>query len=197
MAGIERVHILQGFTNGDGRDKRSIDMEPTANDTYFEMFAELGMPLQDGISIEECETVKDAKAKYDYIDGIDCFVNFQNGHRASIQEKFLFTDYKTATFTDTNKYGKLGSFYTCISQYYFVAYAVDYPNDKAFRDYILIDFPGLVRWDAAKGLNWKINSNNYQGLERINFRYLYYNEIPKPLVVYSSDTQQLQQELPL
>lgn len=196
MAGIERVHILQGFPNGDGRDIKSIEMEPTANEAYFEIFSNLGMPLQPGVKIDECDTVKDAKAQYDYIDGIDVILNLQNGHRITIQEKFLFTDYKTATFTDTNRMGYPGSFYSCISQYYFVAYAKDYPNDKSFRDYMLIDFPALIRWDATNELNWKVNKNNVHGLERINFRFLYYNEIPKSLIVYFSEDSCNQTELP-
>jgi hypothetical protein len=195
MAGIERVHILQGFPKGDGRDKKSLAMEPTANGTYFEMFAKLGLPLQDGVHVEECDTVKDLEARYDYIDGIDCFLNFKNGHRASIQEKFLFTKYKTVTFTDTNKMGYPGSFYTCISQYYFVGYAKDYPADKSFRDYILVDFPGLLRWDAMNNLKWGNNANTANGLKRINFRYLHYDNIPSHLVIYRSDKDKPQGEL--
>jgi len=197
MAGIERVHIKQGFHNGDGRDIKSLEMEPTANDTYFELFEKLNMPLQDGVKVEECDTVNDAKARYDYIDGIDVFLKLQNGHRVTIQEKFLFTDFKTVTFTDTNRMGYPGSFYTCISQYYFVAYAKDYPLDKSFRDYILIDFPGLLRYDANNRLNWKINTNTFRGLERINFRYLYYDDIPDEIIIYRSDLETGRTELPL
>lgn len=186
MAGIERVHILSGFDAGDGRDKKSLDMEAMANEIYFRIFEELSMPLQDGILIRDCENVKDAKARYDYIDGIDCILNCRNGHRITIQEKFLFTNYHTATFTDTNKFGDLGSYYTCIAQYYFVGYAIDYPDDKRFREYILIDFPGLLRWDAKIGFNWKIKRNLFEGLERINFRYLNFDDIPDNLIIYKS-----------
>jgi len=197
MAGIERVHILQGFRNSDGRDKKSLDMEQTANETYFELFDKLSMPLQEGVEIIECNWAGDSEARYDYIDGIDVFLNLQNGHRITIQEKFLFTNFHSATFTDTNRLGYPGSFYTCIAQYYFVAYAKDYPNDKSFRDYILIDFPGLLRYDANGKLNWKINSNTWQGLERINFRYLFYDEIPSDIVIYRSDIGTNQTPMPL
>lgn len=197
MAGIERVHILQGFRNSDGRDKKSLDMEQTANETYFELFDKLNMPLQEGVEIIECNLAGDSEARYDYIDGIDVFLNLKNGHRITIQEKFLFTNFHSATFTDTNRLGYPGSFYTCIAQYYFVAYAKDYPNDKSFRDYILIDFPGLLRYDANGKLNWKIKSNTWQGLERINFRYLSYDEIPSDIVIYRSDIVTNQTPIPL
>ena len=184
MAGIERVHILQGFENNDDRDKKSLKMEPTANKTYFKMFNDLGMPLLEGIDIIECETVKDAMAKYDYIDGIDCILNLQNKHRITIQEKFLFTDFKTVTFTETDKWGRTGSFYSCIAQYYFVGYAMNYPIDLRFRDYMLIDFPGLLRYDANNKLNWHFNNNNYNPLNKIKFRFLYYKDIPNSVIIY-------------
>lgn len=181
MAGIVRIHIISDWNNA--RLKMSRDMELSANDLHFSIWDSLNMPLLDGVEIVEC-TKQDAAARYDWKEGIDVILQYKNGHRATMQEKYLEYHTSTATFTEHQKY-KPGAWYTSTAQYWWIGYALDYWKGKslAFRDWMLIDFPGLHRLDAKDSLPWHYTNNEKPGYEGISFRWIYFDEVPSSVIV--------------
>jgi len=180
MAGIERIHIQSDWGNKEQRCKESQDLEPTADEIYRNLFANISMPLEEGEVIHEC-TKDDAISKYDWKDGIDLLLHTKTGHTLTIQEKLLKKIYSTATFTEKQG-AKPGNWYTSIAHYWFVGYAYNYP-DISFDQWILIDLPCLKRLDHQLHLNWEFRPNKKPGYEHIWFRYIEFDDIPSDAVI--------------
>jgi len=180
MAGIERIHIQSDWGNREIRCKESQDLEPTANEIYRNVFANISMPLEEGEVVHEC-TKDDAISKYDWKDGIDLLLHTKTGHTLTVQEKLLKKKYHTATFTEQQG-DKPGNWYTSVAHYWFVGYAYKYPV-ISFDRWILIDLPCLKRLDHQQSLNWVIKSNNEPGYKHISFRYIEFGDIPSAAVI--------------
>jgi len=183
--GITRIHILSEWGNNNERVQMSRDLEHSADSIYYEIFNEMGMQLDEGLEIIEC-TEDEAESRYDIKEGIDCILNFTNGHRATVQEKLLDAPFNTVTFTECQKNGNPGNWYTCTAQYWLTAYARNYhndPTDLSWRNWMLVDFPVLKRLDATVDLPWVIKDNNNPKYRGIKFRYLQFEDVPKVAVV--------------
>jgi hypothetical protein len=186
--GITRIHILSDWGNTNERVQMSRDLEHSADSIYYEIFNGMGMQLDEGLEIIEC-TKREAMARYDYKEGIDCILNFANGHRATVQEKLLDKPYNTITFTERQKNGNPGNWYTCTAQYWLTAYAKNYHNDPAdlsYRSWMLVDFPLLKRLDAIMELPWVFKDNNNPKYRGIIFRYLDFGDVPEDCIVAES-----------
>ena len=199
-AGIERIHIVSDWRSW--RLDMAHALEPAANDIYFSAFADIGLTLLPGVEVIECE--KDELAgRYDWQEGIDVILHFQNGQRATLQEKFLTFWPPTATFEEeTGSYNnrKPGAWYSCTAQYYFVGYARNYKDTKKppeerlkMTPWVLIDFPGIKRCDAQGLVHWgeAVNpEHNPLGIRQnardratASFRYVAFNRIPEQCIV--------------
>ena len=181
MSGIVRIHIESDWQ--DWRTKMSRDLEVTSDAVLRKIFSDIGMPLLPGTDIIEC-TKDEAMSRYDWTEGIDTLLYFDNGTKATMQEKYLDYKYSTATFEERKTSGAPGAWYYCTAQYYFVAYARKYKthNDLTFQDWVMLDFPGLHRLDQTTELMWFNNENGRDG-RRSSFRYLYFDKIPESVVV--------------
>ena len=95
--GITRIHILDK-PNGTGawRFVESQKRQTAANRLYRLAFERAQMPLLPGTHYIEC-SAESFNAGYDRQLGIDVWLRFQHGGRATLQEKFLFTEFRTVT----------------------------------------------------------------------------------------------------
>lgn len=182
--GITRIHIVSDWKSE--RIDMSRDLEVMADGIYYDVFNKINMPLEESIKIIEC-TKDEAISRYDWQEGIDCILNFANGHRATIQEKLLEYWQSTVTFTEHQKNNVPGNWYTCTAQYWLTAYANNYKASKgmdlSLRDWMLIDLSLLKRLDATGYLPWKFKDNNDPRYLGIRFRYLRFDEVPHSAVV--------------
>ncbi len=97
MAGITRFKILDQLNSKGGeRIKDARKYWTHANELYRTIFVDLGMPLLPEDEVIECSK-EEFQAGYDYQLGIDVIIRPQNGSESTLQEKFLFTDWNTAT----------------------------------------------------------------------------------------------------
>jgi len=183
-AGIQRIEIINdGWDDSYTRINKALI--PTANETLRNIFSELNKPLMEGIEIIRCKK-KEIIATYDYKEGIDTILNFTDGTKATLQEKYLTYDkLTTATFETEKSDGSLGSWFYCNSQLYFVAYAkrLKY-GDTSFQDWILIDLIKLHLFDTPSSLKWKFGGNDPSKLgRRSKFKYLLFDEIPQDSII--------------
>lgn len=176
MNGIIRIHINSNWK--EPRLETARLLEPSADALYRSIFNDLGHPLMPGTEIRNPKK-EEVMASYDYQEGIDLILNFADGTKATLQEKYLFSNYRTATFTEHQK-NKFGEWYTCTAQYYFVGYARNMRgNDYSFQEWILLD---LLRIHLAE-IDWKFGNNRMDGYLGIKFRYAHIDEIPKECIV--------------
>ncbi len=182
MAGIERIHIKSSWSDSEKRCKQSHNLEMTADEIYQNIFSSMNMELDDGVIIHDC-TKDDAISMYDWKDGIDLFLHTKSGHTLTVQEKLLTKRYKTITFTECQKNGLPGNWYTSVSHYWFVGYAYYYPNSVEFNHWMLIDLPCLKRLDHKSNLGWVIQDNTENGYRGIKFRYLDFDNVPNDAVI--------------
>ena len=182
MRGIKRIHIESDW-KPDRILKFSRPLEPTANKLYRDLFQHIDMPLLPGCEELTC-TKEEAMARYDYQEGIDVLLYFENGHKATLQEKFLDFPHSTVTFTEKQK-RKQGAWYTCTAQYWFVGYARRFRSAgiAEFQDWMLIDLPTLHRIDASQKLPWRFKGNNDPNYKGITFRYLYFGDVPTACII--------------
>jgi hypothetical protein len=183
MAGILRINIESDWH--DWRTKMSKELSPAADDIYREIFTDLSMPLDEFTEYINCNK-EQAMARYDWKEGIDCILNFKDGTKATLQEKFLDYYISTATFEETKSSGEKGAWYYCTAQYYFVGYARLYKTEsvKEFQDWVLIDLPALHRCDAKHNVLWHFNQNSKDG-RKAKFRYLPFEDVPDNALVSS------------
>ena len=181
MAGIVRINIQSDWNSW--RIKMSRDLAPTADKLYRNIFNGINMPLRSGNDSITC-TKFEAMSRYDWEEGIDCILYFENGTKATMQEKYLTYHNSTITFEENKTSGVPGAWYYCTAQYYFVGYARNYKLNNVFdfQDWILVDLPAIHRKDAAYELPWKFNRNNKDG-SRATFRYLNFGDVPDDCIV--------------
>jgi len=183
MAGIERIRItdkVQG--RGAYRFPWSRKRQPEANRVYREIFRSIGSPLLPGTKEILC-TKDEFEAGYDHALGIDVLLRFEGGFTATMQEKFLSFDKAT---TITVEYmqnpltGEQGDWFNLKCQYYFVGYDTD--ESLTFNDWILVDWPVLMRSTQQGLVRWYGNHNKRDGA-RASFKYAYFDAIPSSCVV--------------
>lgn len=183
--GIARVNITDK-PNGAGawRFEKSHRLQPAANRLYRAVFERIGIPLLPGLHQIDC-SVQSFNAGYDRQLGIDVFLRFEHGGRASLQEKFLFTAFKTVTveYYQNWRTQEPGDWFNMNAQYYFVGYDRNETND--FQDWILLDWPAVQRVTAQEKIKWLFQPNREDGA-RANFTYAPFAAFPPECVVACS-----------
>lgn len=178
MAGIQRIKIKSTDGWDRNRSSWSEQAEPLINAIYHTL-----IPLKENVDYIEVEK-DDAKARYDYLHGIDLYLHCTDGSRLTVQEKVLtFPGDTTATFEEyKNGYDMKGSWYTCAAQLYFVAY---YRN-SVIDSYVLIDYPKLKLMNLTQPdiFNWRLRENKSTSIQHNNtFRYIKFQDIPQEAIV--------------
>lgn len=178
--GIERIRITSDWK--DWRTDIAEDMAPVADGVYRQVFAGIGLPLHESEQVTCC-TKEQARARYDWQEGIDVILSFAGGGRATLQEKFLTYHTSTVTFEEYKTSGEPGAWFYCTAQYYFVGYARKVRDGLLlFQDWILLDLPSVRRMDGQQHLPWQNNKNKHDG-RRATFRYLHFDHVPAACVV--------------
>jgi len=181
-AGIQRVIITDPVSGrGAWRFEKSKLRYPAANKVYRETFAISGMPLLPGYEEIRC-TQAEFVAGYDHELGIDVVLNFESGICATLQEKFLYTTYRTVTveYEQNWRTGEFGDWFNMKAQYYFVGY--DRNDSRSFDEWILLDWPAAARLTAMGQLRWQERRNKRDGA-RASFKYLNFAAFPDSAVV--------------
>jgi len=195
MAGITRIKIVSDWH--DWRTQMAEDLAPTADEIYRAAFAGKGLLLAEGTEYVQC-TKEEAKARYDWCEGIDVILQFARGGKATLQEKFLDYDKNTVTFEEYKTSGQPGAWYYCTAQYYFVGYARQYKAQHvlAFQSWMLVNLPQLRMLYAQELVPWgepRFNTpDNPLGIRKngrdgrgASFRYVYFPLIPRECVIAS------------
>ena len=178
-AGILRIKI-------DGAIRRATEAQkrwPAANRLYRQIFADLGMPLLPGYEEVTC-SIDDFKAGYDYILGIDVILTLENEGKLTLQEKFLFTRYRTVTveYMQNPVAGERGDWFNMKTQLYFVGY--DRNGTLDFQEWILLNWPAV----KMANINWRVRANRFEGAQA-NFRYARFDDFPNNCIIARSANQ--------
>jgi hypothetical protein len=186
-AGIIRIQIDSNWQ--DRRTKLAIDCTPTADELYRDIFADQGMILLPETEIVHC-TKQEAMSRYDWKEGIDVLLHFEHLGKATLQEKYLTYHESTITFEERKNSGRLGAWYTCTAQYYFVGYARKWESTGCidFQDWILIDLAHFKRLDAQRQIPWGTIRRNKSEGRRNPFRWVYFHNVPRACVVADAST---------
>ena len=184
--GITRVVITDEIRgSGAWRFVEARKRWPAANKLYRQVFDCIGMPLCPDEREMQCSK-EEFVAGYDYALGIDVILEFDIGMEATLQEKFLFTSFKTVTveYYQNPDTRELGDWFRMRAQYYFVGY--DRNKALDFQDWILLDWPATMRATAQRRIHW-LDRTNAQDGARATFRYAGFEQFPPDCVVASSD----------
>jgi hypothetical protein len=187
MPGIERTRILgdHSRTAGGWRFDESEKMWPAANDLYRNIFCQLDQPLAEGdITVDVVRGTWEASA--DMHLGIDTRIRFrETGLTASLQEKFLFTNYNTVTieYMQDPIAGVQGDWFSLNCQYYFCGYANE--SRTKFDRWILLDWPRTQRATNKLMIPWRTGQNSHDNA-KASFRFVDFNRIHKTCIVASS-----------
>lgn len=176
MAGITRIRIISDWN--DRRTQLEEAHIPQANRVYREMFSSIGCPLEDRDEILEVEK-EDVVATYDFREGIDILLKFQDGTPATLQEKILDWWEDTMTFEEEKNSGAPGAYYYCTAQYYSTFY-VD--GTGGFRSWAVINLAALHIASLQERISWHDRRNNREG-RRNPFRYVHFRDLPGDCVV--------------
>lgn len=190
--GITRINIT-GTPVGQGayRFRQSQERQPAANDLYRQIFTSIGMTLLPGDATMDVN-LEDHEAGYDRFLGIDVILTFADGQEATLQEKFLFTTYKTVTveYMQNPLANEFGDWFKMKCDYYFVGY--DRTNAKGFQEYILLNWPMVKSLSQQRQIPWSLKGNGRDGA-RANFRYANFWDFPSECVMSSNYTKPVPQ----
>ena len=183
MAGITRIKIV-GNTGHMNEKNLALaeDYRLWADALYHTLFEECGYPLSDGAAILECAW-EELAARYDYQEGIDILLNFQDGTRGTLQEKVLDWHEDTLTIENMKGYNHSpGAWFKCTAQYY----AAVYPQERAdpaqgLRSGIIVNLPALHIATAHGRIPWGFRGDIDAG--RNQFRWVYFDDIPDDCTV--------------
>ena len=104
---------------------------------------------------------------------------FKDGRKFTLQEKILtFKGESTLTYEQYKRSGKLGGFYYCTANLYFIGYNKS-NNIINIDDYILVNNVSL-RLD--NDINWIVKQNQKEGRKEV-FRYINFNDIPEKHII--------------
>lgn len=181
--GITRITITDQL-NGQGawRFAAARAHQPAANELYRKIFAELGMPLAEGDYDWRVEK-KEFIAGYDHLLGIDVIFTFQGGQEATLQEKFLNTNYNSVTveYMQNPSTGEQGDWFKMKCDYYFVGY--DQFRTNRFQSWILLNWPMTRQLTNQGKITWYDKQNTKDGA-RASFRYVHFNSLPECCIVH-------------
>ena len=177
--GITRI-VITDPVHGRGawRFAESLPLQPIANRLYRETFAGAGLTLLPGEQ-ETRSTGDEFNAGYDKQLGIDVFLRFASGMRATLQEKFLTTGDRFTTVTveyyQDWRTQEPGDWFALRCDYYFVGY--HQRGIHRFDKWILLDWPAIQRATAQGHIPWQ-ERNNMNDNARASFRFVAFDDIP-------------------
>jgi len=156
------------------------------------MFLNAGMELKPNSACIKCKK-EDLSGRYDLVEGIDILLRFKDNTKGTLQQKTLFTDFSTATFEEKKNSGKLGSWYYCTAQYYFVIYTVETYDilkeqlkngnlKPIIKEAILLNLAEFHKLSMNDKIIWDNNINQNEGRHN-PFRYTHFKNIPKNCIV--------------
>ena len=181
MAGIARIVIVPTPNHQRFRDAK--ERWSTCYATYRQIFADLGIPLAEGTEELECSE-EEALGRLDRKLGIDVILSWDNGMRATLQEKILFTSFGTVTveyMNDPNA-GEWGDWHHLMGNYYFVAYSKK--PSLEFWSWILLDWAAVQRETLRGNISWQLKPNRPPA--RANFKYVPFDELPSSCIIARS-----------
>lgn len=131
-------------------------------------------------------TKKEFEAGYDYQLGIDVILRPIGGGESTMQEKFLFTTYKTVTVEHLQDWLtlplELGDWFKLKAQYYFVGY--DAERCLRFTPWILLDWTRLQRATAQGRVPWRLHGNLREKVgARASFISVEFKKVPPDVIV--------------
>lgn len=186
MDGITRIVITDQWSgSGIWRKNESMKRWPIANALYRDIFKGIHVPLKPGESTIEC-TLKEFEAGYDHALGIDVIFNFENGQTATLQEKFLYRGFYTVTVEYMQDWQKEtpGDWFNLKAQYYFTGEFGNRSNLN-FDEWILLDWPVVMRATSQGRINWGVRENERDGA-CASFKWCYMHDFPNDCIVACS-----------
>ena len=181
-AGINRINITEQLRGrGAYRFTESRKMQPTADILYRDMFNRIDAPLCPDVAQVNC-SLKEFEAGYDHALGIDVVFKFANGTTATLQEKFLTTDWDTLTveYMQDPDNNIPGDWFNMKCQYYFVGYYDTSHRELGFDRYAMVNWVDLQRYP----LRWHDGRNNREVCgARASFRYVSIYAIPDRCII--------------
>lgn len=180
-AGITRI-VITDQVNGKGawRFAESRKRWSAAVAVYRELFEQRGMALLPGDEEIRC-SLDEFMAGYDAKLGIDVLLRFTSGMQSTIQEKFLYTAYRTVTveYMQDWRNAVQGDWFNIRADYYFVGY--DRTGANSFQEWVLLDWPATQRATAQNRVDWQENQNMRDNA-RASFRYAEFDTFPDECV---------------
>lgn len=187
MVGITRFSIIDNLKGkGAERIKDAKKYWDVANSLYRDIFQQLRMSLLLGEEIVEC-TKDEFMAGYDYQLGIDVILRPTGLGEATMQEKFLLTNFHTVTVEHCQDWQTLepGDWFNLKAQYYFVGY--DSLKSLNLNPWVLLDWGRLQRATAQNRIPWKLRCNDRTKVNaRASFMYVAFDDLPPDVLVASS-----------
>ena len=180
-AGIQRIAITDTVSGrGAWRFTKSQARQPAAIEIYREVFDGL-LP---GYEEMRC-TSEEFTAGYDSQLGIDVILNFESGMTSTLQEKFLFTKFKTVTVEYMQDWRQEipGDWFNLRAQYYFVGY--DRINANTFQDWIILNWSVAQQLTTEGLIPWQLLYNKFDGA-RANAKFAKFDDFPARCVLARS-----------
>lgn len=185
MIGITRFDITnKPIGRGAYRFTESRARWGIANDLYRAIFATLNMPLADNEENIQC-SLEEMSAKYDCEFGVDVLLRFANGMHVTMQEKFLYTTFKTVTveYMNNPETGITGDWFDMRAQWYFVGY--DQDKLMQWDRWIILNWSTVQMLTNQNKIYWFDNKNKRDGAQA-SFKYAYMDKIPNEGIIASS-----------
>lgn len=187
MSGIERIKITEFSSYLNERSAKAESCNNVIDDIYRKC-----LPLSHG-SERKYVNKADVGAMYDMIEGIDVILTLTDGSRITLQEKVLFTTFRTATFEIKKASGSRGAWFYCTAQLYFVGYVS--PDNGQVTSYILIDLARLKIEHNRNTLKWQYRKNTKDGRKE-EFMFIKFEDIPTSCIISIYNPKRQEQEAP-
>jgi len=189
-AGVIYIRITDEKT--DARFKLSEACNKFTDPILRKLFKDAGMELSPGSYFQDCKK-EDLIGRYDLVEGIDMILKFKDGTKGTLQQKTLYTTFSTATFEEKKNSGKLGAWYYCTAQYYFVIYTVESDTtlrtqlkdgvlNPTIREAVLLNLAEFHKLSLNDKIIWDNNTNQNEGRHN-PFRYTRIKDIPPSCII--------------
>jgi hypothetical protein len=188
MPGIERIKITEFSSYLNERSAKAESCNKVIDDIYKQC-----LPLQSGSQYKyACKA--DIGAMYDMIEGIDVILTLADGSKITLQEKVLFTTFRTATFETKKGSGSQGAWFYCTAQLYFVGYVSQ--DTGLVTSYVLIDLARLKIEHNRNALKWQYRKNNKDGRKE-EFMYIMFDDIPNSCIISILNPKKQEPQMPV
>lgn len=188
MSGIERIKIAEFSSYLNERSAKAESCNQVIDDIYRQC-----LPLAPGLEPKYVSKA-DVGAMYDMIEGIDVILTLSDGSRVTLQEKVLFTTFRTATFEIKKTSGKPGAWFYCTAQLYFVGYVS--PDSAQVTSYVLIDLARLKIEHNRNTLKWQHRKNSKEGRKE-EFMFIQFDDIPQSCIIAIHNPKKQEPEMPV